>query len=123
MGLSKVAAWFLLSLGVAFALPAPAEEKAKTERSSGRIVKYDAKASTVTLKDKGKEILFHVTQEGSVLTRTTVTLNARPAKLDDIKAGAPAFIYWRPNASDPTRKDARKIDLPNVPKELQEDEE
>ena len=101
--------------------PASAEE-AKTERSNGRVVSYDKDKATLTIKDKGKEMSFHVTAEGSVLTRTTVTQNARPAKLDDIKPNAVVVVYWRQNASNPDQKDARKIDMPNIPEGMEPEE-
>lgn len=108
---------------VAAAPAARAEEKAKTERSNGRLEKYDAAAGTLSIKDKGKVTEFKVKAEGSVLTRTTVTVNARPAKLEDLKVGNPVIVYWKPDEADANAKFARKIDMPNVPKELLDDEE
>ncbi|HVP30570.1 MAG TPA: hypothetical protein VMW35_15550 [Myxococcota bacterium] len=99
---------------------AVADEKVKTERSNGRLEKYDKAAQTITIKDKGKEMVFNVKAEGSVLTRTTVTVNAKPGKLDDLKVGNPVVVYWK---ADGDTKFARKIDMPNVPKELLEEEE
>jgi hypothetical protein len=101
---------------------ASAEEAAKTERSNGRVVSYDKDKATLTIKDKGKEETFHVTAEGSVLTRTTVTMNARPAKLDDLKPNAVVVVYWRQNATTPDQKDARKIDMPNIPEGLESED-
>jgi len=112
----------LVALVAAFAVAPASAEETKTERSNGRVVAYDKDKATLTIKDKGKETTFHVTAEGSVLTRTTVTQNARPAKLDDIKPNAIAVVYWRQNAGNAEQKDARKIDLPNVPEDLQNDE-
>lgn len=111
-------------VAVLAAAPAGAQEKAKTERSNGRVVKYDAAAATLTIKDKGKESTFNVKAEGSVLTRTTVTQNARPAKLDDLKPGQVVVVYWRPNDANADQKDARKIDIPNIPEGMEpEDDE
>jgi hypothetical protein len=113
----------LVSFLAAFAAaPATAEEAAKTERANGRVVSYDKDKATLTIKDKGKELAFHVTAEGSVLTRTTVTQNARPAKLDDLKPNAVVVVYWRQNASNADQKDARKIDMPNIPEGLEPEE-
>ena len=100
-----------------------AADKAKTERSNGRLEKYDAAAGTLSIKDKGKQTVFNVKAEGSVLTRTTVTVNARPAKLEELKVGNPVNVYWKPDETDPNVKFARKIDMPNVPKELLDEEE
>jgi len=107
-------------LGAGLAPAAWAEEKGKTERSNGRLEKYDKAASTITIKDKGKQETFTVKAEGSVLTRTTVTVNAKPGKLDDLKEGAPVIVYWK---AEGDAKFARKIDMPNVPKELLDEEE
>ena len=109
-------------VAVLAATPASAQDKAKTERSNGRVVKYDAAAATVTIKDKGKETTFNVKAEGSVLTRTTVTQNARPAKLDDLKPGQVVVVYWRPNEANAEQKDARKIDIPNIPEGMEPEE-
>jgi len=111
-----------IALGGAAPSARAADEKAKTERTTGRLVKYDKGAQTITVKDKGKETVLKVTAEGSVLTRTTVTKNAKPAKLDDLTENAPVIVYWR-MGDDGTTKMARKIDMPNVPRELEEDEE
>ena len=112
----------LAAVLAAFAVAPASAEEAKTERSNGRVVSYDKDKATLTIKDKGKEIAFHVTAEGSVLTRTTVTQNARPAKLDDIKPNAVVVVYWRQNASNPDQKDARKIDMPNIPEGMEPEE-
>ena len=113
----------LVSVLAAFAAtPASAEDAVKTERANGRVVSYDKDKATLTIKDKGNQTSFHVTAEGSVLTRTTVTQNARPAKLDDLKPDAVVVVYWRPSASNPDQKDARKIDMPSIPEGLEPDE-
>ncbi|HBZ70108.1 MAG TPA: hypothetical protein DEP35_10390 [Deltaproteobacteria bacterium] len=101
---------------------ASADEKAKTERTAGKFVKWDKEAGTVLVKEKGKDVLFNVVAEGSVLVRTTVTVKAKPAKLDDLKEGQIVVVYWKPVASDPNKKDARKIDAVSLP-EGQEAEE
>jgi hypothetical protein len=89
---------------------ASADDKAKTERTAGKFVKWDKDAGTVLVKEKGKDVLFSVVAEGSVLTRTTVTVKAKPAKLDDLKEGQVVVVYWKPVVTDPSKKDARKID-------------
>lgn len=94
---------------------ASADDKAKTERTAGKFVKWDKDAGTVLVKEKGKDVLFSVVAEGSVLTRTTVTVKAKPAKLDDLKEGQIVVVYWKPVATDPSKKDARKIDAVSLP--------
>jgi hypothetical protein len=106
---------------VAAAAPtAWAEDKAKTERTAGKFVKWDKEGGTVTVKEKGKDIVFAVVAEGSVLTRTTVTVKAKPAKLDDLKEGQIVVVYWKPGAAD--KKDARKIDAVSLPEGTEEEE-
>jgi hypothetical protein len=105
---------------VAAAAPtAWAEDKAKTERTTGKFVKWDKEAGTLSIKEKGKEVTFAVLAEGSVLTRTTVTVKAKPAKLDDLKEGQILVVYWKPGAGD--KKDARKIDAVSLPDGVEEE--
>ncbi|HME69654.1 MAG TPA: hypothetical protein VKM54_07275 [Myxococcota bacterium] len=101
---------------------ASADEAVKTERTAGKFVKWDKDAGTVLVKEKGKDVLFSVIAEGSVLTRTTVTVKAKPAKLDDLKEGQIVVVYWKPGASDPNKKDARKIDAVSLPEGTQAEE-
>jgi len=101
---------------------ASADEAIKTERTAGKFVKWDKDAGTVVVKEKGKDVLFSVIAEGSVLTRTTVTVKAKPAKLDDLKEGQIVVVYWKPAASDPNKKDARKIDAVSLPEGTQAEE-
>jgi len=116
-------AFALVGLFVAFqgAPDALAQAKAKTERANGKVVAYDAEARTLTIKDKGRETTFNVKPEGSVLTRTTVTLNSKPSSVDELKPDRVVVVYWRANATDPEQKDARKIDIPNIPEGLEDE--
>ncbi len=107
--------------GIAAVAAAPASAEPKSKKSEGRLVAFDAEANTLTVKVKGKEEVFHVKSEGTVLTRTSVTLNGRPAKLTDLPPKAPVIVYWRENAANKDRKDARKIDAPRVPEDLLEE--
>jgi len=106
-----------LALAVA---PAHAEE-AKSERAAGKLVSYDASAQTVVVKEKGKDQAYQVKAEGTVLTRTTLTMNGKVAKFDELKPGMIVIVYWKPDASDASKRYARKIDVPKIPKEFQED--
>ena len=109
----------LLAIAVATA-PASAEE-AKSERSNGKLVSYDAAAQTIVVKESGKEQTYQVKAEGSVLTRTTVTMNGKVAKFDDVKPGMIVIVYWKPDPADATRRNARKVDVPKIPKEFQDE--
>ncbi len=121
-GIGRVAAIVLAATWVvaAAAPTARADEKAKTERTSGKFVKWDKEGGTVSIKEKGKDVVFAVVAEGSVLTRTTVTVKAKPAKLDDLKEGQIVVVYWKPGVGD--KKDARKIDAVSLPEGTEEEE-
>ena len=107
-------------VAIAVAAPALAAE-AKSERSNGKFVSYDAAAQSVVVKEGGKDQAYQVKAEGSVLTRTTLTMNGRVAKFDDLKPGMIAIVYWKPDATDAARRLARKIDVPKIPKELMDE--
>lgn len=102
---------------------ASAEPRGETRQTNGKLVAYDAAAQTITVKEKGREQVYEVKAEGSVLTRTTVTMNASPAKMADLQPGMIVIVYWKPDAADADRRVARKIDVPRIPREFQEDVE
>ena len=77
----------------------------------------------MTVKEKGKKVVYNVKFEGSVLTRTTATMNAKPVKLTQIPIKAPINIYWMPDENNPKERYARKVDALKVPKEWLEDME
>jgi len=114
-----IAAAVLLAIAVA-AAPASAEE-AKSERSNGKLVSYDAAAQAIVVKEGGKEQTYQVKAEGSVLTRTTVTMNGKVAKFDDVKPGMIVIVYWKPDPADANKRNARKVDVPKIPREFQDD--
>ena len=60
---------------------------------------------------RNQEAVFAVKPEGSVLTRTTVSINGRKGELSDIPEGEMVIIYWRPDEDDPKLPRARKIDM------------
>jgi hypothetical protein len=94
---------------------------AKTERSNGKLVAADAAAKTIVVSEKGKELTYSVTPEGSVLTRTTVTLNGKASPFSALAPGMPVIVYWKPDTADATKRYARKIDVPRIPPEFQDD--
>ena len=100
-----------------------AQGKAKSTQTEAEWIKFDPETNTVTVKvkkpgrdndakrlKKNKEATFKVKPEGSVLTRTTVSINGRKAELTDLSEGKTVNIYWRPDTSDDTVMFARKID-------------
>ena len=105
---------------------AAAQKKSKSVQTEVLFVGYDAAAKTITAKVKspgrkvknkeaalkrGKEASFNVKPEGSVLTRTTVSINGKKGELTDLQAGKTLNIYWVVDETQPTKRFARKIDL------------
>ena len=119
-GLAAVALAFAFT--TVFAVGAQAE--GKSVQTEATWIKFDPEAKTVTVKVKkpgrgedakllkrNKEAVFAVKPEGSVLTRTTVTINGVKAELSDIPEGKTVNVYWRPDEKDPSILRARKIDM------------
>jgi hypothetical protein len=121
--LRRSVSWVVVCMVLMLALgPAAwAQTKSKTRKSEGRLVALDAQAGTLTVKEKGRDVVYQVKLEGSVLTRTTSTMNARPVKLDEIPPTAPVIVYWRPDENDRKVRHARKVDAPKVDPEFLED--
>ncbi len=124
---ARPAAWravaFLVA-GLLVAAPlavAHAQVKTKSKQARGKVVRYDGDAKRLVVKERGKEIVYNVKPEGSVLTRTVVTINGQRADLQDLPADGDVIVYWRPNPADENQRDARKIDAPRIPPELLED--
>ena len=100
--------------------------KSKSIKTEAKFVSYDAAAKTITVKvvktgkkpsnaalklRKGKEASFRVKPEGSVLTRTSVTLNGKRADITEIPENKTINIYWVPDENDADARYARKIDM------------
>ena len=107
------------------ASPGGAQGKTRVKKAEGRFVAFDPEASTVTVRVKGKETVYDVKADGSVMTRTTVSMNATPARVPDIPPGVPVIVYYVPPDADGKkagqRSFARKIDAPKIPKEFLDD--
>ncbi len=115
-------ALFLGAGGIGGVDTAEAAKKQKSKLSrEARLLAFDVEAGTMTVKEKGKKVVYHVKFEGSVMTRTTATINARPVKLQDIPIKARVNIYWRPDEANKRQRNARKVDALNIPKELLEE--
>ena len=116
-----------LCLAVAGAAFGAAEDKAKSTQSEGKLVKYDAATSMVTIKitkegkgakpapglevKKGRDATFRVQPEGSVLARTSVAINGKKGAITDIPEGKTVLVYWVKDEKDPKQRFARKIDV------------
>jgi hypothetical protein len=120
MGRIVVAAMALVfAFGIGTA-EAKSKSKVKLARDA-RLLAFDTEAGTMTVKERGKKVVYNVKFEGSVLKRTTATINSKPVKLTDIPLKAPVNIYWLPDEADKKKRFARKVDALRIPKELLED--
>ena len=117
----------------ALATSAQAQPKSKSVKTEAEWIEFDATAKTVTVKivkpgsgsaaktlKKGKPAVFKVVPEGSVLKRTTVSINGRKGELTDIPAGKAVNVYWVPDAANEQERLARKIDVFLTGEELEE---
>ena len=123
------------AFGIALVMVSPAAAaKVKSIQTEAKFVSFDAEALTVTVKirktgkkpkdselalKKGKEATFTV-REGSVMTRTGVSINGKGGKLTDIPVGKTVNIYWQPDEKNPGKRWAKKIDLILSEEELME---
>jgi hypothetical protein len=100
--------------------------KSKSIKTEAKFVSYDDATKTMTVKVKstgkkpknkalklktGKEAEFRIKPDGSILTKTSVTLNGKRAAIGDIPEGKTINIYWVPDEKDPNARFARKIDM------------
>jgi hypothetical protein len=119
VGLVAAVAVSLLGGGVA-----QAQSKGKSTQTEAVWVKYDSANQEAVVKvtkpgkgkdakklQRGREYSFKVKPEGSVLTRTTVTINGKKAEITDIPEGKTVNVYWRPDEKDAKVFAARKIDV------------
>ena len=116
---------------------AHAQGNQKSVQNEAQFVKYDEAASTVTVKilkkgkgntalmkqfdDKvknGKEATFNVIPTGSVLTRTSVSINGVKGEMKDLQSGKTINIYWVEDSKKPGELFARKIDVTLSEEEL-----
>jgi hypothetical protein len=108
----------------AFALAGPSiaqPSNTQSTQTEADWIAYDAAKGTVTVKvvdagrgkeakrlKKNQEVTFAVRAEGTVLTRTTVSINGMKAELGDLPPGKRVNVYWR--AQEDGTLFARKID-------------
>ena len=131
-----VAVFALMLAPIILTPEASAQTKSRIVQSQARWVAFDPAEKTVTVKivragkiadkqqrkevKKGREVVFDVKPEGSVLTRTTVAINGMKADLAEIEVGRSVRIYWVSDESKPHGRFARKIDVVFSRKELEE---
>jgi hypothetical protein len=135
-GVALAAAAALALAGAA--RPGLAEPQSKQIETEAIFQKYDAAASTITVQiikpgsvpkglpklQKGKEAVFKVKAEGTVLTRSTVKLlTGQAAKFEDLQAGKKVKIFWVPDEADKTVRYARSVSIFKPTEEQGEDDE
>jgi hypothetical protein len=122
---ARFASCCLVALIAALGLGSAAHAaKAKSTQTEARMVSYDAATKTVVLKidkpgkgpnrkmmKKNQEVTFRVVPEGSVLSRTSVTVNSQRAEITDIPEGKKVNVYWVPDPEKDGGFFARKIDM------------
>ena len=101
--------------------PAHAQKKSKVKQVQGQYLSFDEATSTIKVKEKGKEQVYTVKPEGSILSRTAVKINGHDAKITELPPNSRIILYWMPDEKDPKKRFARTIDAPNIPEDLQEE--
>ena len=110
---------------LAFAVaPAALAARSKSTQNEAKWVSYDPETKTVVveIEDRGKgpntkmvrrgdKVTFNVIPTGSILKRTSVTVNGQKADLTDIQEGKSVLIYWVPDPNKEGELFARKIDV------------
>jgi hypothetical protein len=131
-----VAALAVAALLGLFAGDALAEARSKSTQTEAVWIKFDPATQTVTARikkpgqgakpprhlavKKGQEATFLVQPTGSVLKRTTVSINGKKGELTDIPEGKTVNIYWAQDEKDDKARFARKIDVIFSEEELDE---
>jgi hypothetical protein len=113
-----------LCLAVGVALASDAHAKERSTQTEARWIAFDPEAKTVQVKvqkpgkgpnakmmKSGAEVTFRVKPEGSILTRTSVSINGKKGELGDIPAGKQVNVYWAPDTEQEGAFFARKIDV------------
>jgi hypothetical protein len=123
IGVKRALAAFaaLAVLMVAFGAGPAQAQKTKVKRVQGQYLSFDAENNTITVKEKGKERVYTIKPEGSILTRTAVKINGHGAHIKELPPDSRIILYWMPDEKDPKQRFARTIDAPNIPEDLQED--
>lgn len=104
--------------------------RGKSVANEAQWVSFDPEAKTVTVKiltkskgnkilakkfkktvKRGKQVTLNVIPEGSILKRTSVTINGRKAGLPDIEAGKRVVLYWIEDPNQAGELFTRKIDV------------
>jgi hypothetical protein len=91
-------------------------------RAQGAFVAYDADAETVSVRERKVIRRYAVVAEdvGSQVA-TKVSIEGSRARLEDLEAGAAILVSWRPDPSDPKRRLAIALEVPQIPKSYLED--
>ena len=106
----------------------------KSIQTEAKFISYDAENKTIKVKilkpgkrsknkklklARGKPATFKVNPSGSVLTRTSVTVNGKRSSLEEIPDDKTLNIYWIPDKDDADVRYAKKIDMIWTDEELE----
>jgi len=95
----------------------------KSTQTEARFIAFDAEKNTVSVKPdkskgpnakllkKGKDTTFNVLPEGSILKRTSVSINGKKGEVKEIPAGKRVNVYWIPDPNKDGELFAKKIDV------------
>jgi hypothetical protein len=123
-------------LAVAVVQAAAAEPKSKQIETEAVFKSFDAAKKTITVTvikpgqnvpgldklKKGKDAVFNVNDEGSVLTRTTVKLlTGQAATFTQLEAGKKVKIFWVPDEKKKGERFARSVSIFKPAEEAGED--
>ena len=128
----KLGTWIVtaaaLTLPLLGAPDALAQSKGQQIETEGEFQSYDAATHTIKIKvikpgkgatpprelklRQGQEAAFHVVEEGSVLSRTTVKLqNGTAGAFTDLEAGRKVKVFWMPDPNDAAARFARSVSV------------
>jgi hypothetical protein len=120
----------------ALSLPVLAAPKSKQIETEAVFKSFDAANKTITVTiikpgkeapgieklKKGKDGVFNVADEGTVLTKTTVKLlTGQAAKFTDLQAGKKVKIFWIPDEKKKGERFARSVSIFKPAEETGED--
>lgn len=124
----RTASAALAVLGLLLAGARASAQKSSQTETEGEFVRYDAEAGTMTIQvrkpgkgakpprqlklKKGKEGVFKVKAEGTVLTRTTVKLqNGTAGAFTDLEPGRKVLVFWITDPEDENARFARSVSV------------
>jgi hypothetical protein len=112
----------VLLFGLAVALPAGSQPESPPQllRARGVLLEYDAAAESISVKESGR-VRSYFLLAGQDAGETEVVIESAPARVSDLRPGAPIIVSWRPDDGDRTRRVVHKVEVPTIPKSYRDD--